>query len=206
MTANYSNIDQFCARVNPDFQYEVSKDENKCFDGNFPTLAQLNIAYGDGAAQDWLMPQITDLNEYFGGYRIMTARQIEQLAGMIVTDYPMLKTSEMMLFFSKLKRGMYADLSGGANPLKIYTAIDKGLMRDKYAHEQRKQKATEERERQAHRVKVREQTNNGELDYYHQKYFGRTYRFNDGEETEFNDLSISYGLKRVCSRKGKAGE
>lgn len=110
------------ARYNPDQQKELCQDKYDCWFGEHPTLAGLK-AYGTNAPVSWLIPQLLDLSEFCGCRDKLTGRMIEDLAGIIASEWFYLKVSELMLFFHWFKAGRYGRFYGSVDPLVIVTSL-----------------------------------------------------------------------------------
>ena len=114
---------QFLKTFNPDAQYEAAKNDFFCYFGNVPTLAHLNAAYLSNTAQQWLVAQLFDLSEFAGARDKLNENQLRQLAQIIVTQYPYLRVTELMLFFFNFKLGKYAEFYGTVDPLAITKSL-----------------------------------------------------------------------------------
>lgn len=130
--------------LSPAMQHVLYPNKDDCYFGNYPTLAELNRAYNPKTAQAWLIPQLTDLSEFAGAKGKLTDNQLIQCAEIIATDYYYLKVSELMLFFSRLKRSKYGRFYGAIDPMIILSSLDDFLQERSYAYET---KASEERRR-----------------------------------------------------------
>ena len=135
----YGNVREMLIALSPALQIELFRDKDKCFFGDYPTLAELNVAYSPKAAQAWLIPQLTDLSEFCGAKGKLTENQLAQCAEIIVCDYYYLKVSELMLFFSNMKRCKYGKFYGAIDPMVILSALDDFLQERTYAYEERLQ-------------------------------------------------------------------
>ena len=151
LLATYGNQGEMLRALSPAMQHELYRNKMDCWFGNYPTLAELNQAYNTKTAQAWLIPQLTDLSEFCGAKGKLTVNQLTQCAEIIATDYYYLKVSELMLFFSNMKRSKYGRFYGAIDPMTIFSAMDDFLQERAYAYES---KASEER-RQAQREKMK---------------------------------------------------
>lgn len=146
----YGNRQRFLEIFHVTEQTKLTRDPERCYFGQAPTMGMVNTAYGKGTAQEWLTYQLTDLSEFSGAKEKITANQIKQLADIIATDYHWLKVSEVMLFFRQFKRGEYGKFYGAVDPLTITTALREFLRdrNDAYArHEQEEREAKEAEDR-----------------------------------------------------------
>ncbi len=146
-------MDAMLVALSPALQHELYKDREDCWFGDYPTLAELNTAYNQKAAQAWLVPQLTDLSEFCGVKGKLTENQLTQCAEIMATDYYYLKVSELMLFFSNLKRSKYGRFYGAIDPMTILSSADDFLQERASAYEERmretRRKAREESMRNA---------------------------------------------------------
>lgn len=106
----------------------ITNDPNECYFGGAPTLWNANLCYGNGTSEEWLIYQLTDLSEFTGVSKKITAPQISQMAQLIVGDYGYLKITEVMLFFRRFKIGRYGTFYGNVDPLVIMNSFDKFLV------------------------------------------------------------------------------
>lgn len=119
--------------------------------GDYPTLADINIAYGPSFSQQWLVPQIASLALYTGAKNLDTYQQ-RSLASVIATEYYYLKVTELLLFFYRFKTGRYGRFYGAVDPLIVTSALhefifERNEMLDKYEQEDREAREAEERKR-----------------------------------------------------------
>lgn len=146
----YGDKNHFLAIFNPDLQAKACKFPDRCFFGDAPTLAEINITYGDTMATMWLIPQLYDLSEYCGCKDKLQGKPLEQCASVIAGEFFYLKVSELMLFFHRFKTGRYGRFYGAVDPLVITTSLRDFIRErnDAYAiHEQEERKAREKEER-----------------------------------------------------------
>lgn len=146
----YGDKNHFLAIFNPDLQAKACKFPDRCFFSDAPTLAEINITYGDTMATMWLIPQLYDLSEYCGCKDKLQGKPLEQCASVIAGEFFYLKVSELMLFFHRFKTGRYGRFYGAVDPLVITTSLRDFIRErnDAYAiHEQEVRKAREKEER-----------------------------------------------------------
>lgn len=122
---SHSDLKSFMVIFNPDLQLACAKNEERAYFGTAPTLAVMNLAYTDTAAEQWLVPQLIDLCVYCGVKEKLNERQLKQLAYTIVTEHGELKATEVMLFLHKFKAGRYGQFYGSIDPLIIMQALEK---------------------------------------------------------------------------------
>ena len=155
----YGDRNSFLNKVSPSVQTTFARHPDSCYFGDYPTLAELNNAYGRTMASQWLVAQLTNLSE-FSGARDVTAHQLEDLSRIVAQEYHWLKITELLLFFYKFKTGSYGRFYGAVDPLVITTALREfiGDRNTAYArHEQEERERLEEEERKAHPPVSREE-------------------------------------------------
>lgn len=155
----YGDRNGFLQKVNPSVQTAFALHPDICYFGDYPTLTELNNAYGRSMASQWLVAQLTNLSE-FSGARDVTAIQLEELARIVAQEYHWLKITELLLFFYKFKTGRYGRFYGSVDPLVITTALREfvGERNAAYTrHEQQERERIEEEERRAHPPVSREE-------------------------------------------------
>lgn len=118
--------------------------------GDYPTLADICIAYGKTFSFQWLVPQITDLT-LFTGAKNLTKEQIRSLAKVIAAEYHYLKVTELLLFFHRFKTGRYGRFYGSVDPMVITCALreflsERNSLIDIYELEQRAEAIEQEKE------------------------------------------------------------
>lgn len=159
LLAKYGDRNDFIRKVNPDVQTTFARHPDSCYFGDYPTLSELNSAYGRTMASQWLVAQLTNLSE-FSGARDVTAMQLEELARIVAQEYHWLKITELLLFFYRFKTGSYGRFYGSVDPLVITTAL-REFVRDRNTaysrHEQEERERMEEEERKAHPPVSREE-------------------------------------------------
>jgi hypothetical protein len=107
-------------------------------------LSKINSEYANGIAQLWLVGQLFDLSEYFGGKGKLTPMQLQETAKIMYASYPHLKLTEFMLFFFRFKQGAYGEFFGSIDPIKLMSALKTFLRErsdiiDRIENEKRKQ-------------------------------------------------------------------
>lgn len=136
-------------KVTPDTQIAFANNQENAVMGNYPTLNDINTAYGNGFAVEWLLPQINNLSTHTGA-KNLTQEQQYDLARIIATEYKFLKVTEMLLFFYRFKTGRYGRFYGSVDPMVITCALREFLQERNsliYSYEQKRRQ--EERERQS---------------------------------------------------------
>lgn len=150
ITNRFGNRDQFLLKVNPDTQTSFALKQQQAIMGDYPTLADICIAYGKTFSFQWLVPQITDLT-LFTGAKNLTKEQIRSLAKVIAAEYHYLKVTELLLFFHRFKTGRYGRFYGSVDPMVITCALreflsERNSLIDIYEREQRAEAIEQEKE------------------------------------------------------------
>lgn len=127
---------------------QICNDATVCITGKYPTLAEVRRDYGTSVPTAWLIPQLQDLSWYCGVRDKLNARQLEECAFVIASDFSFLKVSELMLFFHRFKSGRYGKFYGSVDPLVICQALrefvrERNNAIDRIASEERKKKLEE---------------------------------------------------------------
>ena len=130
-----SNLQSFCTMFNPDLQQVVADNIDRAMFGTAPMLCVLDAAYGDGAAVQWLVPQLHNLCVCVGVKTKLDDVQLTHLAHMIRKEFGYLKATEVMLFLWRFKAGHYGELYGTVDPVRIMRAL-----RGKYSEERAAQR------------------------------------------------------------------
>ena len=120
--SRFNDVGGLVAKASPDKQLYFAKHNDEAFAGDFPTLAELNMALGEAASVSWLLVQIADVMVYAGAKNLDKYQQ-GQLARNIAGDYFWLKISELMLFFHRFKMGRYGRFYGAVDPMVVTCAL-----------------------------------------------------------------------------------
>lgn len=141
----FGTDEQFLSRVTPDTQVSFAEKPESAIMGDYPTLRDLNTAYGRGFATEWLIPQLDNLSLYTGAKNITEQQQLE-LARIIATEYRHLKITELLLFFYKFKTGRYGRFYGSVDPMVITCALREFITERNNIIEQVEQQEREKRD------------------------------------------------------------
>lgn len=138
----------FLMKMNPNTRNYFGANEQAAVMGDYPTLNDLNIAYGKGFATEWLIPLIDVLSLETTASNPKERQQLE-LAELIATEYRHFKTSEILLFFYRFKAGRYGRFYGSFDPMVIACAL-RDFVRDRnnlidYYEQQRREREREQR-------------------------------------------------------------
>ena len=129
----HSDLESFMKVMNPTVQQYCAEHEDKAFFGTAPSLLTLRRAYHDEAATMW-----------------MDESQMTQLARVIITEFPYLKVSEIMLFLHRFKAGRYGRFYGAIDPMVIMTALRFDFMDERAAAIYEREHAEERAAWEAH--------------------------------------------------------
>ena len=148
LVSRYGTAETFLTTFNPDCQQVVCRSADECFFGDYPTLTETRIAYGDNVPVAWMIPQLYDLSEYCGCRDKLYGKPLEQCAFVIATEFHYLKVTELMLFFHRFKTGRYGRFYGSVDPLVITTALREFINERGIAYEHHEQQERERKERE----------------------------------------------------------
>jgi hypothetical protein len=124
LKAKYPKLTDLCVAYHPDKATQFSHYPTRCITGESPTLIDVNLTYYNTSSIVWLIAQLTSLQEQLNVPNKMTVYQIDACAQIITERYGYLKLSEIMLFFARLKGGLYnVDWHGYITPDKLVTAL-----------------------------------------------------------------------------------
>lgn len=119
----YGTAEQFLATFNPALQLTAARHVERAYGGTAPQLATVSAGYGEPVAVVWLCIQIENVNLFAGVKEKMPVERQKELAGLILTEYAYLKTTEFLLFFHRLKCGRYGRFYGTVDALFIASAL-----------------------------------------------------------------------------------
>ena len=102
---------------------DITRNPRRCYFTNAPTLAVVNLAYGNGTAQEWLTYMVTDISEFSGARNKITPGQITQLVQLITGNYWYLNMAEIMLFCRRFKSGCYGSFYSSVDPMTIMAGL-----------------------------------------------------------------------------------
>lgn len=130
-------------------QLKVGENPRKAVMGDYPTLRDINQAYGNGFAAEWLVQHVTNLTLHTGA-KNLSVGQVRELSQIIATEYQYLKVTEILLFFFRFKAGHYGHFYGNTDPMVVTCAL-RDFMQERnhlisiYEQEQRELREAEER-------------------------------------------------------------
>lgn len=140
----------FLMKVTPDTQTAFGEKPKSAIMGDYPTLNDIDTAYGKGFSIEWLVVQIDNLSMHTGA-RNLTKEQQFELARVLASEYRHLKVTELLLFFYRFKTGRYGRFYGSVDPMVIACAMrdfieERNTLIDQYDQEQRRVEAEKGRE------------------------------------------------------------
>lgn len=146
----FGSEDDFMLKVNPSTQTAFGEKPKSAIMGDYPTLNDIDTAYGKGFATEWLVVQIDNLSMHTGARNLTKEQQLE-LARVLSVEYRHLKVTEMLLFFHRFKTGRYGRFYGSVDPMVIACALrdfidERNTLIDQYDQEQRQIEAEKGRE------------------------------------------------------------
>lgn len=143
---------KFTETFNPSLQAVCAQNLEKTFMGSAPSIASICQAYPIKQVNTWIMAQLRDLYKFAGVKEKLNIAQMENLSLIIQTEYYYFKASELLLFFHKMKAGVYGVFYGVVDPIVITAALVefrdyRHLQHEFYEREMKQQKQQEERDR-----------------------------------------------------------
>ena len=121
----YGDRERFLRLFNPGRQNELCHPSHLefIFCGVAPELGMVERVYGRQCLESWLMIQLADLQEYFPSQERLTTQQLEQAAGLIANQFPLMKISEFMYFLQRVKAGHYGHFYGRMDLIRLTAAL-----------------------------------------------------------------------------------
>ena len=150
--SNYGDAHNFALVFNPSVQIMCAMNIERSLMGNAPTIRQLLHTYQLEHVQIWVMAHLEDLNEYAGVKNKIATNHIKELASMIIVKSSFLKSSEILLFFHKLKAGDFGGFYGTVDPLEVgeylnsfldWRSVELDKVNNKTAQEERERERKE---------------------------------------------------------------
>lgn len=123
MRERYGDAQRFLATFTPDLQIIAARHPDRAYTGTAPTLAAITVGYGEPVAIVWICIQLENVNLFAGAKEKMPVSRQKELSALILTEYPFLKASEVLLFFHRLKCGRYGRFYGSVDALTITTSL-----------------------------------------------------------------------------------
>jgi hypothetical protein len=123
MKARYGQAGDFLAVFTPQCQAYAAQHAERAYAGVAPSLLAVGAGYGVQVLEVFLCMQLEDLNMFASVKTKLPMERQRELAGLIRAEYPMLKASEVLLFFQRLKCGRYGRFYGAVDALFITSAL-----------------------------------------------------------------------------------
>lgn len=116
----------FAMTFAPQYQSDFAQNPDKCMtDPDMPPLSVAANAYGRNRVKGWLIGQMEDLNRMTGARDKSQGIALEQTADVILSEYPHLRVTDIMLFLTRFKAGRYGRFYGSTDPLVVTSALPK---------------------------------------------------------------------------------
>ena len=146
----FGSEDDFMMKVNPSTQTAFGENPKTAITGDYPTLRDIDMAYGNGFSTEWVMVQIDNMSLHTGARNLTKEQQLE-LSRIIATEYRHLKVTELLLFFYRFKTGRYGRFYGSVDPMVVTCALrdfveERNSMIDQYDQERRTKESEKGRE------------------------------------------------------------
>ncbi len=123
MKNRYGDAKQFLSTFHTGLQTYAAQQPERAYTGVAPMLRTVAQGYGIETAIVWLCLQVEDLNLFVSVKEKLPVSRQKELARLIITEYPVLKVSEILLFFHRLKCGRYGRFYGSVDALFITSAL-----------------------------------------------------------------------------------
>lgn len=110
----------------PQNQSVVARDPDRCMtDPKVPTLAIAANAYGHSGIIGWLVGQMENLNSTTGVRDKAQTEELQSVAEAVFATYPHLRMTDIMLFMSRFKAGLYGKFYGAVDALVVTDGLAK---------------------------------------------------------------------------------
>ncbi len=109
---------------NKDRQADFCKDIDRCYQGTAPRIGEIAEVYGSFVAESWLAMQLQNLAEFSSVKKPEDSIEIyDELAKILLQNYPRFKVTEFMVFFQEFKSGLYGEFYGVFDPLVVTRSL-----------------------------------------------------------------------------------
>ena len=146
----YGSLERFLTifRFNSLNEHVTPATLERCFFGAAPSLVNVDNAFGNGAAEEWLSYMLIGISQQCGARKKLDAFQLGNLARQIRTWHYDLKVTEMEVFFSRLIGGQYGKYAyDSVDPQLIMAALWQFRKdRDRYIDEHERELERQRRE------------------------------------------------------------
>lgn len=123
MKHRYGQAKEFLEVFTPQLQALAAQHAERAYTGVAPSLLVVEKGYGVPTLEVFLCLQLEDLNMFAGVKTKLPIERQRELSRLIYTEYPFLKTTEVLLFFHRLKCGRYGRFYGTVDALFITSAL-----------------------------------------------------------------------------------
>ena len=146
----YGSLERFLTifRFNSLNEHVTPATLERCFFGAAPSLVNVDNAFGNGAAEEWLSYMLIGISQQCGARKKLDAFQLGNLARQIRTWHYDLKVTELEVFFSRLIGGQYGKYAyDSVDPQLIMAALWQFRKdRDRYIDEHERELERQRRE------------------------------------------------------------
>lgn len=118
---------QALSDYHPDRQHYYAACPIRAVETASDTLSDISAVYGPKAARLIIIPHITDLLVFVSSKNGMDERSLILCADTITQSFPLIRVTELMLFFHRYKSGAYGQPYGSLTPLDITCALRRFL-------------------------------------------------------------------------------
>ena len=119
----YGNAAQFLTDMSPAKQTLAAVHLDSVHRSEI-SITKVRLALGVDSANVWLMAQLENLNDFVNVSVKMNVSQMQELAGIIITEYGHFRAAEILVFFHRLKAGEYGQFYGSVDPLLVAAALN----------------------------------------------------------------------------------
>lgn len=153
LLAEMPRYELFAQKYKSDMQERCALRREQSLTCDAPTLNTLSSAYGEDAATAWIMAQMASIVLLTGVAKgdQTTTMQLTSGARVVLANYGHLKATELMLFCSQFKAGMYDHFYGTFDVLVITSSLNDfalHIRKEKASIAERRQREAREAERQ----------------------------------------------------------
>jgi hypothetical protein len=146
MKERYGQAADFLAVFTPQCQAYAAQHPERAYTGTAPSLLAVEKGYSLQVLEVFLCMQLEDINLFASAKTKLPMDRQREMAGLIRAEYPLLKASEVLLFFQRLKCGRYGRFYGAVDALFITSALGQ-FMQERRADLIRIDEARKEREK-----------------------------------------------------------
>lgn len=110
---------------NSKYMYAYAMDEERCHIGSAPTLLDAFHNYGRESTLTVIDELLNSLITFTSARHHLSTDQRERLAQVVLTQYPRMRITELILFVVKAQAGMFGKFYDRIDPVDITTALFK---------------------------------------------------------------------------------